>query len=116
MRLKEFLFEKVANWKTIEGWPNYEVSNTGLVRISKTGKILKQAEHYGNDKTHPYMRVMLHSSDKRLHARVHRLVATAFLGKPEAGKTEVDHLDGNTRNNTSGNLEWVTPEENLLVS
>lgn len=46
-------------------------------------------------------------------AYVHRLVAMAFIPNPE-GYSEVDHIDGNRRNNHRKNLEWVTRKENVI--
>ena len=42
---------------------------------------------------------------------VHRVVAKAFIPNLE-NKQEVDHIDGNTRNNRADNLRWVTSKEN----
>lgn len=42
---------------------------------------------------------------------VHRLVAKAFIPNLD-NKPEVDHIDGNTRNNRADNLRWVTSKEN----
>lgn len=47
---------------------------------------------------------------------LHRLMAIAFLGDPPSTKHQVDHKDGNPRNNRVENLEWVTRQENIRRS
>lgn len=44
--------------------------------------------------------------------RVHRLVAENFIRKIEKGE-QVNHIDGNRRNNHVSNLEIVTPMQNM---
>ena len=107
------LFETKAEWRTVKDFPNYEVSSTGQVRVKKTKRILSQQQHFGNDKKHPYMRVVLTNGDVRKNMRVHRLVAFAFHGEPPLPNMEVDHKDAVTKHNKPENLEWVTPEENI---
>ena len=93
-------------WKQVEGYEDYEVSSWGKVRNKTTHDILWQERH---DKG--YMRVNLMLQDKRHHLKVHRLVAQAFVPNPDR-KPQVNHKDGNNRNNSFTNLEWVTDAEN----
>ena len=45
---------------------------------------------------------------------VHRIVATAFHGKPSNPRLVVDHRDTNRQNNRPENLRWLTKLENIL--
>lgn len=46
--------------------------------------------------------------------RVHRIVATAFLGPAPSEQHVVDHIDTNRQNNRPENLRWLTKLENIL--
>ena len=94
-------------WKQIKDYPNYSVSNTGLVKAFD-GTLLKQ-QVYTN-----YLSVRLyndeHSDGKWF--KVHRIVAENFIANLH-NKPIVNHLDYNTYNNHVYNLEWVTHKENV---
>ena len=99
-------------WADIDGYSGlYQVSNIGRIK-SLGGKsnhnsemIMKQQEILG------YMSVTLRKDDISKMFKVHRLVANAFIDNP-LNKPQVNHIDGNKRNNAVSNLEWVTPSEN----
>ena len=109
MKIKKLLIERIE-WREVPGWPKYEVSNTGKVRIAETGSKVAQWDHQA--KGGVYKRVTLRDKGKRKNFRVHRLVAMAFLPNPDY-LPEVDHLDHDTFNNHVSNLEWVRSSENL---
>lgn len=112
-------------WKDIEGFEGkYQVSNTGLVRsldrdIVKSGNIVRRKGKLlslkGNNQGYYHVQLYSGSRDTRVTAKVHRLVAEAFMSNPEL-KREVNHLDLDKGNNSVGNLEWATPLENTRHS
>lgn len=96
----------IQEWKTVSGLPLYEVNIHGQVRNVKTGRLLKMHMNvYG------YMAYVLRGNDKGNTRFVHKLIAEAFLPRPE-GKTEINHKDLNRSNYAIENLEWVTSSEN----
>lgn len=88
-------------WKPIEELHGYSVSNEGRVRKDSTGQIMVLSKNGG------YCRITITK-------HVHRLVAEAFIEKPD-DKCWVDHIDGNRSNNSVANLRWVTPSENATA-
>ena len=58
-----------------------------------------------------YHEVRLSCGEEKKSARIHRLVALAFIPNPN-NYPQVDHLDGDKKNNHVSNLEWVTGTEN----
>lgn len=95
-------------WRTIEEYPDYEISSFGRVKSLKFGKekILKQAINKG------YFYVGLHKDNKRKNYFVHRLVATAFIPNPD-NLPIINHKDENPSNNHLSNLEWCTIVYNI---
>jgi hypothetical protein len=107
----------MENWKTIEGFEAYEVSNLGRVRralpgrCTYVGKVLKQRIN-NNRGGHPI--VQLWSNGKTHREQVHRLVARAFIPNPK-GLPEVNHLGDNT-DSRACMLEWRSKLGNVLHS
>ena len=107
-------------WKTIPGWPSYEVSDLGRVRslerkvtkrngatITVKPRVLKPIR---NKKGYVLIRTYdTHGRNKMI--TVHRLVAQAFLDNP-LGRREVNHLDGCKENCAATNLEWTDSSGN----
>lgn len=97
---------KVIDW---EYFTNYEVSNYGRVKNTKTGNILKPL-----GKRYSSVTIRLKKYDrKNTSYLIHRLVAIAFIPNP-LGLPQVNHIDGDKLNNHYGNLEWVTAYENHI--
>lgn len=122
-------------WRCIVGFEDqYEVSNYGDFHIlpyefiDKAGRKIKRKEKYiwsedlkecgGDSVQGKYLGINL-GGMKKTYA--HILAAKAFCPNLE-NKPEVNHLDGNTKNNYCGckendykdtNLEWVTRKENM---
>lgn len=97
----------VEEWRQITGWPLYEVSDHGRVRNVRSMNLLKPVIGW-----HGYLGVGLYSGSRiGSTQRIHRLVAAAFIGFIQPGM-EVNHIDGDKRNNNIDNLEIVSRADN----
>lgn len=96
--------EKEIIWKVINDYPQYEISNQGVIRKLESRKVIEQ--------TYPKVELKHPLTGKIKNVPVHRLVAKAFIENPE-GKPFVNHKDSNRLNYSIDNLEWVTPKENF---
>lgn len=94
-------------WKDIPGYEGlYQVSNKGRVYGIKRKNILAAAP---NEKG--YMYVVLCKNNRMKSYRVHRLVMTAFIGNVK--NMDVNHIDGDKKNNALSNLEYLTHYDNM---
>lgn len=120
----------MENWKYIKGYEGkYMVSDKGRVKsceykfrdslgreyINKP-QIIKG--YYGNSRkalkknASKRVSVRLRKNGKQKQYQVSRLVAEAFIPNPD-NKETVNHIDGDTKNNTKENLEWMSRKENV---
>jgi hypothetical protein len=97
-------------WKEIEGFEYYLISNLGNVYSEYSMKPVKARIDKDG-----YKRVDLRKDKTRYTCRIHRLVALAFIQKPE-NKPFVDHINNNTLDNRIENLRWATVQENTFNS
>ena len=98
-------------WKWIEGYENeYKISDKGNIKSYKKGeKLLKpKLDGKGN-----YLMICLSKDGDLKYFLIHRLVAKTFIPNPYE-KEQVNHIDGNKKNNCVENLEWCTSSENIL--
>lgn len=92
-------------WKDIDGFEGlYQVSIWGNVR-GRNGILAPYVTEKG------YLKVGLFKDGKNHKKRIHRLVAEAFIPNPH-NLPQVNHKDGNPKNNSVTNLEWCTNQEN----
>lgn len=109
-------------WKDVVGYEGYyQVSNLGRVksishRVRCRGGFrtlpTKLMSPQTNNKKNFYYFVRLHKNGVAKPYFVHRLVAAAFIDNPN-NLPQVNHKDGNKRNNNVNNLEWCSASENM---
>lgn len=85
----------------------YEVSSLGRVRHAWRKQLLQLT---GNSKG--YLKFDAYIKGKNKHFSVHRQVALCFCEGWREG-LQVNHKDGDKKNNRAENLEWVTASENV---
>ena len=108
-------------WKDICGFEDsHEVSNFGRIRskdryVSRNNTdLLKKGQFITLNVTPKgYLRFQITSHGKRNNLLVHRAVAESFIGPPPQEDYQINHKDGDKKNNHISNLEWVTQSENM---
>lgn len=112
-------------WKDIIGYEGlYQISNLGnvksLERLVKDSnkdryQLLKEKTLKPFDNGKGYLIVSLTKDNKRKNHYVHRLVGQCFLDNYDS-KLTINHIDFNTKNNSTINLQCCTQKENIRYS
>ena len=107
-------------WKDIKGYETkYQVSTLGRVRslnrtvinIRGRKQSFKEVVLKPEILSDGYERVCLYWKGQKIRKRVATLVYEAFLGPIQKGK-EIDHINGDNRDNRPENLRAVSHKEN----
>ena len=86
---------------------NYLISTYGRIySVCNDRLLLPQEDKDGYYKIHL-------NGVKTIPISIHRLEMLTFNYVENEAELQVNHIDGNIKNNYIGNLEWVTPRENI---
>ena len=104
-------------WKRIEGFEDYEVSDSGTIKHSAftttDGRNKPECILKGIPDKDGYTQVRLWKNGKGHTKKIHRLVAEAFIPNPNRLPC-VNHKDGCKHNNSLENLEWCDHSQNMV--
>ena len=103
-----FINKGFEQWRRIQTFDSYLVSNFGRVFSEISHKFLKP-----DSIPTGHRRVILSKNGETKRFSVHRLVATYFIPN-YYDKPCVNHTDNNPGNNHVSNLEWCTHSENMI--
>jgi hypothetical protein len=100
----------MEEWKSIEGYEEYLISNLGRVKSLKNGK-----EHIKtlSIDTKGYLIVALYKNSKRKNFSIHRLIGLYFIPNPN-NYSVIDHINRNPLDNRIDNLRWTTQSINMI--
>lgn len=95
-----------CNWKSHPLYDDIEISDNGRVLSYKSGRA---RELKPSDNGRGYLTVSIGFRNPQY---IHRLVAETYIPNPNR-YAEVNHRDGDKKNNTVDNLEWCDRKYNL---
>lgn len=93
--------------KPIAYFEQYAISENGEIISLSSGKTLTPIENPNG-----YLKVGLVNNGGQKQLLVHRLVAQHYIPNPYEFP-QVNHINGNKKDNRAHNLEWVSAAENI---
>lgn len=101
------IYNKSIEWRSLKSVPDLLISSCGIIKRKQTNIRLKTWSVCG------YLKVYVKMNGVWKQESVHRLVCEAFNGQPPTKKHQVNHKNGNKKDNNHVNLEWVTCKQNI---
>lgn len=93
--------DMIENWREIDDFPGYSVSNQGNIRSDRFGKIMALSENQFG-----LLQVGLMRDGEQWHRSVPLLVARTFITRQSRAFDTPINLDGDRHNNRVSNLVW----------
>lgn len=104
-------WKPITHYKDFVFTGRYEISSWGNIRNRETKAPLAT---YDSQRGHGYLKTKIRDTKGvRRMVYIHTLVAIYFLDAPDEEGLELNHIDGNSLNNSYTNLEWITHKENM---
>ena len=104
-------WKPITHYKTFVFTGRYELSSWGRIRNRETKAPLAT---YSNQRGQGYLKTkIVDTKGTRRALYIHRLVALYFLDAPDAEGLEINHIDGDSQNNSYTNLEWISHAQNM---
>jgi hypothetical protein len=101
--------EERERWVDIDEGP-YRISSLGQLYSVNTNKIVSLQV---NSVRGQYLTAKIRVEGKRKHVYIHRLVAKYFVVNQDLVEyTQVDHINGDRKNNCASNLRWCSSYQN----
>lgn len=105
----KIMWPEKEEWKSVKGYPNYQVSNRGELKYLRGGK-------WHNKNLRPnklgYVRVPLHKNNSSRHFRMADLVISHFTNLKVGKDQVIDHIDCVPYHNWVTNLRVISRKEN----
>jgi hypothetical protein len=99
----------ITKFKGFSFTGRYEISSWGNIRNAKTKAPLAT---FSSQRGQGYLKTKIYDVEGiRRGLYIHQLVAWYYIGEAPEG-TELDHIDGNARNNSWTNLRYISHAEN----